>query len=430
MAAPQSRLSKPAWLAFVHKQRDVWGMLQRLIIGMLLLWPASAMASSEPAPQSTPPVKVPATVVVAFDRDSITPLIVEGVANRSSQRAVEANDPVRIASISKLIMALATLRLVDEGKVDLDTDVSEYLGWTLRSPNFPDAKVTLGQLLSHRAGLRDKAGYVIPLGEDLQLKLAEPGAWYAAAPPGMAPFEYANLGSPVVATVLEAATGERYDQLVERTVFAPLDLKACFNWIECPDGLADRAVTLYRDSGEVARDDPADLPPQCTIPIADGVECSLEDYVPGTNGSVFSPQGGVRIGMMDLARIGQEFLKPASEIFLTDDTLFELMISIFEKHENQEFFCAYGLALQTIDNSPKRCQDRLFADRKIRIGHAGEAYGLRAGLWIQMVEGTGIAYFTTAVPPRQSAEDEGGFDPREIALMARAQALLAEQNRD
>ena len=145
-----------------------------------------------------------ATVVVAFDRENMTPLIVEGVRNKNVGEPVKANDPVRIASISKLIMALATLRLVDEGKVELDTDVSDYLGWQVRSPGFPDSPVTLRQLLSHRSGLRDAMGYVVPLSESLQEKLAEPKAWYADARPGEAPFEYANLGSLVAATALEA----------------------------------------------------------------------------------------------------------------------------------------------------------------------------------------------------------------------------------
>ncbi len=386
--------------------------------------PLSACATT---PETDP---LPATVVVAFDRDSVTPLIVEGIADRETGRPVEANDPVRIASISKLIMALATLRLVDEGKINLDADVSDYLGWEVRSPNFPDAKVTLAQLLMHKSGLRDRAGYVIPLGENLEEKLAERKAWYADAPPGDAPFEYANLGSPVVATALEAATGERYDVIVERTVFSPLGAAGCLNWTRCGEEQLARAVVLYRDSGEVARDNADGLPPNCTIPVAEDFECNLEDYVPGTNASIFSPQGGVRIGMVDLAKIGQEYLKSVNDNFLSEDTTTDLFFSIFEKHEDQDFFCSYGLALQAIDNSNGRCQDNLFPDGRIRIGHAGEAYGLRSGLWMDVRAGTGIAYFTTAVPPRQSAEDEGGFDPREIALMERAQALLAQQSDD
>lgn len=95
----------------------------------------------------------PATVVVAFDRDTIEPLIVEGVADRTTGRLVKANDPVRVASISKLIMALATMRLADEGKVNLHADVSDWLGWKLRNPDHPQTPVTLAQLLAHRSGL-------------------------------------------------------------------------------------------------------------------------------------------------------------------------------------------------------------------------------------------------------------------------------------
>lgn len=62
--------------------------MTRFLIALALLAPLPAHAAP------------PATVVVAFDRDTITPLIVEGLANKDSGRPVEANDPVRIASIS------------------------------------------------------------------------------------------------------------------------------------------------------------------------------------------------------------------------------------------------------------------------------------------------------------------------------------------
>ncbi|WP_432201070.1 serine hydrolase domain-containing protein [Erythrobacter sp. W53] len=373
------------------------------------------------------PEPSPATVVVAFDRDSITPLIVEGIADRETGRPVEANDPVRIASISKLIMALAALRLSEEGVVDLEADVSDYLGWQVRSPNFPNAEVTLAQLLSHRSGLRDNAGYVIPLGESLKAKLADPEAWYVEAPPGKAPFEYANLGSPVVATVLEAATGERYARILERTVFAPLSIEACANWIGCSDEMVASAVTLYRDTGEVARDSAEDLPPNCTVPVAEGKQCDLGGYMPGTNASIFSPQGGIRIGMMDLAKIGQAMLRndPAIVPEAVFGPKFARMLD--ERIPNQDFFCFYALGFQTIGASNDRCDDALFGESEARAGHAGEAYGLRSGLWFNAGDNIGIAYFTTAVPPRQGREDEGGFSEREKDLMKRAQTLLAEQ---
>jgi len=396
----------------------------------------SMTACAENQPESPPP----ATVVVAFDRESVTPLIAEGVRNFETNEPVEINDPVRIASISKLIMALATLRLVDEGKVDLDADVSDYLGFKVRSPNFPDTPVTLAQLLSHRAGLRDTAGYIIPLGESLEAKLAEPDAWYADAPPGKAPFEYANLGSPVVATALEAATGERYDALLERTVFGPLGVEACVNWIGCSDDMVARAVALYRHTDEPARDYPGDLPPGCSIPVAEGVECTLDDYAPGTNASVFSPQGGVRIGMMDLAKIGQAFDERRDFFSASAKESFDRAWGA-SFHPDQEFFCIYGLHLQIIDSpkelwanaqqtKPTTCKDDLFGDGRARVGHSGEAYGLQSGLWFDLSTGTGVAFFRTQAPPPVAGEDTGGFTQGERDLIARAMAELTKQQAD
>ena len=370
------------------------------------------------------PVK-PAAVAVAFDAQSITPLIVEGEADRATGRMVEANDPVRVASISKLIMALATLRLVHEGKISLTADVSDYLGWEVRHPAFPDVPVTLADILMHRSSLRDDAGYVIPLGESLEQKLAEPGAWYADAPPGKAPFEYANLGSPLVATVLEAASGERYDRLVQRTVFNPLGIEACFNWIGCSPETIRKAVVLYRSTGEVARDDAAGRPPNCAFPVAEGMPCTLQGYIPGTNASIFSPQGGLRIGMIDLARIGQALIREEPEVF-PRRMMFPARLGMnFGRNAGQEFFCIYGLGMQVIQAEYTQCEDALFPDGEPRLGHAGEAYGLRSGLWIGTTgEKRGLAYFVTAVPDRTSL-DEGGFAPEEIAFVRRAMEKLA-----
>ncbi|MFY7743929.1 MAG: serine hydrolase domain-containing protein, partial [Erythrobacter sp.] len=370
-------------------------------------------------------------VVVAFDRESIRPMIVEGLANFETARPLEANDPVRIASVSKLIMALTALRLMDEGKVQLNRDVSDYLGWRVRSPYHPHAPVTLAHLLSHRAGLSDKAGYIIPLGENLEAKFADPAAWRETGPPGAAAFEYANLGSPLVATALEAASGERYDRLVERLVFAPLGVKSCLNWIGCGPDMEARAVTLYRHTGEVAADGPDRLPPACTIPVAEGQACDLDAYVPGTNASIFSPQGGVRIGMMDLAKIGQALAGLERNRFLSDRAMEMWVYAMINAgnhlppEQTSPDFCGYGLGTYGLIDAPP-CRDDLFGDGRERIGHGGEAYGLRSGLWVSMEDGQGVAYFTTQVPPPSGEVETADADPRETALMQRAFPWLAE----
>src|SRR5699024_4507296 len=126
-----------------------------------------------------------ATVRVAFDRDGITASSAEGLADKSSGRAVTADDPVRIASIPQLVTAIGVMRLVEAGTLDLDADASELLGWELRNPAFPDTPVTLRLLLSHRSSLTDDAGYwQTPLGGQLRDLLDDPRAWDREHAPG------------------------------------------------------------------------------------------------------------------------------------------------------------------------------------------------------------------------------------------------------
>ena len=369
----------------------------------------------------------PATVAVAFDRAKTRPAVVEGFADKATQRPVTADSPVRIASISKLVTALGVMRLVDARVLDLDRDVSDYLGWTLRNPAFPDAPITMRLLLSHQASLLDGADeYVIPLGGTVREQLAAPYLWDARHAPGSGAFHYANMNFPVIASVIEAATGERFDAVMRSQVFRPLHLDACFNWLGCSPGAVRRAVVLYASSGDVLRDDLHGRPPACpVVPAGDG-GCDLSGYRPGTNGSLFSPQGGVRISMRDLARIGQ-MLARRGKGFIRPRSFDELTRSqwsgsggIDEQGHTGGVFCAYGLGLHRIGGGGVTgCRDDLFGDGVARIGHSGEAYGLRSGLWLDPVSGQGVAFFTTELPD-DALTGPSGFTRREEEIAMRA----------
>lgn len=350
-----------------------------------------------------PSVRSGASVAVAFDRRGEIGLRATGLADPATGRTVAADDPVRIASISKLITALGVMRLVEAGTLDLDRDVSEWLGWRLRNPAFPDTPITLRLLLSHRSGLTDDGDYVVPLGERMEDWVKRPGAWDATHRPGTF-FRYTNLNFPVIASVMEKASGERFDALMTQVVFRPLALDACMNWTTCSDAAVARAVVLTDASGKVLRDDLKGVRPVCpVVPAADG-SCDLASYIPGTNGALFSPQGGVRISMRGLARIGrmllnsgEDFLSPASLATIeTPLWRYDGANGLTGEGDDRRFFCAYGLAVHTLANSD--CRDDPFGDGRQRIGHSGEAYGLRSGLWIDPANGSGIAFFVTAVP--------------------------------
>ncbi len=263
--------------------------------------------------------------------------------------------------------------------------------------------MTLRLLLSHTSGVRDGIDYTLPLDADLEIEMRRPEAWDAAHGPAAGYFTYSNLNFPIVAAVMEAATGQRFDAIMAARVFRPLGLDACFNWTTCSDRAVKHAVVLYRANGDIARDDLKGVRPACgATPARDG-SCDVATYRFGHQGAFFGPQGGMRISPLGLARIGQVlagrvpgFLSPASLAEMTrpawrydggnGDTLGGL-------------HCAYGLAVMMLatPNAPAGCRDDPFGDGVPRIGHYGEAYGLRSGLWLDPATGKGVAYYVTAV---------------------------------
>ncbi|BDU18264.1 serine hydrolase domain-containing protein [Lysobacter auxotrophicus] len=371
-----------------------------LLLAMLAA-PASAV----------PPV---ASVRIAFDRDGTTGTQVHGYADLAAKRAVTADDPVRVASISKLVTAIGAMRLVEQGKLDLDADLSPLLGWRLRHPAFPKTPITLRLLLSHRAGLTDAAGYwAVPLDGALRDITDNPRAWDDAHAPGTF-FRYANIDLPIVASAMEKATGERFDKLMQRLVFAPLKIEACFNWESCSRDFAARAVVQYDAAGAPVYDNLRGRKPDCAVIRSTKRECDLSQWTPGRNGAMFSPQGGLRISANGLARIGRMLLREGEldgvrvlsaasvRTMMTPQWTYTADNGVTAEEDasgqsRNGFFCRYGLAVQTLATKREGCRDDPFGDGVERSGHAGSAYGLLSGLWIDRASGSGVVYFATGM---------------------------------
>ncbi len=364
----------------------------------------------------------------------------ELAADGTILRPLTPDTPMRVASISKIVVALAILRLADQGQIELDSDAARALGRPLRNPAHPQVPVTIRQLLRHESSLSDAGGYAATLGTRLEEMLG-PAAWSAAAP-GTA-FDYANLNSVLLATIVEMQTGQRFDRAARALVLDPLGVKACFNWSECAQGFAATGAVLYRkstDFGEtwqpdgpwVAQVDSERPAGGCPVRPAPRGPCALETYLPGTNGGLFAPQGGLRISIVELARLGQAllvnrngFLKPATHAALFRPRPVAPGGTGAETDTRLMRFWSEG-GLHCFSGGGEAGTDQPLAPAPMAgCGHLGEAYGLFSALVIDPASGTVRAWAMTGSAAKPPPGTRSRFNALEEELAARALRMLS-----
>ena len=400
----------------------------RLSVFALIL--GLALASCTTVQQA--PIGPPATAGVAFDANGELASFADGIADPQSGRRVTVDDPVRVASISKMVAAIGVMKLVEAGKLDLNSDVSRWLGWSLRNPSFPTRPITLRMLLSHTSSVREHDDdYVIPLGQSLEAVMADPKNWDPQHGPGDNFFSYTNLNFPIVGSIVERVTGARFDIWMRRNVLEPMALDACYNWPTCSDAAVARAVELDQN-GKPQKDDLHGRRPACPVFVKEGEPCDLSRWRLGENGSLFAPQGGLRISMRGLARVGRMLLNGGtldSVRILSPQSVETLVTQIWRyngSNGNIEngCYCSYGLATQQIPTPIPGCADDMGTRGAILVGHAGDAYGMKAGIWIDRARRRGIVYFVTGVPDKAQRDDRSAFTAAEARAFRRAYALL------
>ena len=371
-------------------------------------------------------------VGIAFDRSGEVGAFADGIADPQSGRAVSPDDPARIASISKTVVAIGVMKLVEAGELDLDSDVSRWLGWSLRNPAFPERPITLRQLLSHTSSIRDYDDqYAIPLGGSVKAEMAKATSWDSSHGPGENYFTYSNMNFPIIGSIVERVTGERFDIWMRANVLDPMTIDACFNWPTCSDSAVARAVQLNETDGTPVRDDLHGKRPACPVYVEEPTPCDLSLWRLGENGALFAPQGGLRISARDLARVGRMFLNGGvlDTVRILSPQSVETLLTPVWRYDGRNgstdngFYCTYGLATHTIPTPVKGCDDNPAGDGIVRVGHAGDAYGLRSGLWIDRARGTGVAFFVTGLGD-DPQRGQSAFRAAEEIAFSRALSLL------
>ena len=224
------------------------------------LTPTVLISGESPVTTSIPErmaeLNVPAVSVAVIDGGRIAWAKAWGMADVASGRAAKTTTLFQAASISKPVAASAALSLVDEGKLDLDADVNDYLArWKVPAGPFTAAEpVTLRRLLTHTAGLTVHGfpGYArsaeIPDAVAVLDGLGNTAPVRTDTTPG-ALWRYSGGGYTVVQLLLSDVTGQSFADLMRERVLDPAGMTSSTYQQPLPEARWGEAATAYRDDG-------------------------------------------------------------------------------------------------------------------------------------------------------------------------------------
>ncbi len=151
----------------------------------------------------------PGMTLALADRDGVQRVVTYGFGDLEARQRVGKDDLFQIGSISKSFVALALLQLHDEGKLDFDKPVRDYLPWLRIRSSF--APITVHHLMTHSSGLAG-AGDVFQADPEL--------AHLAAYAPGEH-FHYNNAMFDVLGLLAWTLDGRELPELLRERVFTP-----------------------------------------------------------------------------------------------------------------------------------------------------------------------------------------------------------------
>ena len=303
-------------------------------------------------------------------------------------------------------------------------------------------------LASHTSSLRDGKIYSTPPEVSVKEffspdgKFFEDGAHFADEPPEKF-FTYCNLNYGLLGTIIEKVTGERFDIFQRENILAQLETKADYVPGNFSATEFEMLGTIYRkknpdglwnEFGEwfPQIDDYKVQPAKNFLSLQNPYDenfqraFDLKNYRVGTNATIFSPQGGLRISFEELSHAlemlmnggtfrGKKILskKSVEEIFtpqwIYDGTNGDTCGGVMK---------SYGLGIYFVDGN--------------LIGHAGAAFGLLSGLFFIPNTKTGFIYMMNGealeedVDPRSLGKFRGNYIWEEKIINALCNYIVFE----
>jgi CubicO group peptidase (beta-lactamase class C family) len=266
------------------------------------------------------------------------------------------------------------MQLIEAGKLSLDDDFSDLVGFKIRNPKFPDKVITLRMIMSHTSSINDSQGY-FTLDAINPSKNPDWAKCYSDYAPGSG-YDYCNLNYNMVGTVIEKLSTERFDNYVKNHILNPLGLYAGYN-VDSLD--ASRFATLheYDATTKTFKPSPAAYNPRRE---------EIRNYTMGYSTPIFSPTGGMKISATDLAKYMSMHMnmgKYQGKRIISKKSAKLMQTKIADEE-------GYALALTNLDD--------LIPGKKM-VGHTGSAYGLYSAMFFHPKEKFGIVVITNGCNP-------------------------------
>jgi len=197
---------------------------------------------------------IPGVVVTVVKDGQILTARGFGYADREKRTPVDPDRTLfRPGSVSKLITWTAVMQLVEQGKVDLDTDINTYLDFKI--PDYDGKPITMRQMMTHTAGFEEAVKDIIytdpahhaSLGE--YLKRWTPKRVFA---PGTTP-AYSNWATALAGYVVERISGESFDDYCDKNIFTPLGMTNSTMRQPLPEALAGQMASGYKPGQDAGK---------------------------------------------------------------------------------------------------------------------------------------------------------------------------------
>ncbi|NIV15817.1 MAG: serine hydrolase [Aliifodinibius sp.] len=175
---------------------------------------------------------IPGIAVAVIHNHSVIIKKSYGFADLEEKIPVTDTTLFNIGSISKMLTAWGVMKLVQDGRLNLDEPAERYLlRWQFPPSEYDTRKVTISRLLSHTAGL-SLSGYpgfesldnLPTLEESLAGKTNGVGAVYLKAEPGLT-YSYSGGGFTIIQLIIEEVTGQRFEDYMQENILKPLGMK-------------------------------------------------------------------------------------------------------------------------------------------------------------------------------------------------------------